>query len=90
VWSERAAHDPRLLGSPRFCRVIRQSEHRFQNIVQLLFVWIRRFEFEVGLQVLSFRPMLASFRVNARQCHIRWFDPLPSSKRAARAFYSVS
>jgi hypothetical protein len=50
-------------GSPRFCHVVCQSEYRFQNIVQLLFVWMGRFEFELGLQILSFRPIVSPFRV---------------------------
>jgi hypothetical protein len=76
-------------GLPRFCHVVCQSEYRFQNIVQLLFVWIGRFEFEVGLQILSFRPIVAPLRVNACLCQIRLVDPLPPSKITARAFFSV-
>jgi hypothetical protein len=58
--------------------------------VQLLFVWIGRFEFEVGLQILSFRPIVAPFRVMLASARYAWFDPLPPSKRAARAFFSAS
>src|SRR5260370_42053543 len=36
AWSERATHDPRLWGPPRFCHVVCQSEYRFQNAAAFL------------------------------------------------------